>query len=351
MLYLPRRNNAGEHPTTRLAAVVLLVVLCLAAPAAAEEPWTATPEQRRERLQNMTAEQKEKLQQQRERFESLSPAEQQQLRDLHRDLSQAPDGAHLFGVLKRYCEWLKSLNTAQRAELESLPEAQRVARIVEILKEQETQRLRNLANLPYSDGQAVLDWLDGMVQPHEDELMSHLSERTQRYLRERIDDPRERRKRMVSWLFHERKGDRLRESVEPTGEDLDRLLAKLSAPTREAFAKLNDPEKQQETVRRWIWGAVFNPAYIAVSDKELNDYFARLPESKQAELERLPREEMHQELRKLYLASRFNRGEWGFGPGGPPLGRPPFRGNRDGGADRFNRPRSDEGQFAKPPGT
>jgi hypothetical protein len=338
----------------RLALAALAgAALFIVSPARADEPWRASEAERRERLLKMDAAEKERLERQTERFESLAPAEKEKLRDVHEELSAATDGEQLFAVLQRYCEWLKTLNAADRSELLSLPAESRVARIRELMKDQEEKRLRQLANLSYEDTRAVLDWLDKMVEPHESQLAALLSRESREFV-QRFDDPRVRRKMTVWSLFREGKRDELRETIQPSPEDLALLLNQLSQQKKDEFNKIGDLQTQQDTVRGWIFWSVFRPSYRPVSDKELHKFFTGLPTEKQAELERLPREEMHHELRKLYYASRFRGPEWGSpGDGGAP-GRPPFPRsfNRDdGGGGRYERRPEEKQQFAKPPGS
>jgi hypothetical protein len=349
MRYRPER----ERSTARLRRLTIAACLAIASVSLphsfAEEPWRASEAERRQRLLTMDAAEKERLERQVERFESLSSSEKQQLRTIHEELSKADDGDHLYAVLQRYCEWLKTLNAAERAELVTLPAEGRVARIRQLMKQQEEQRFRRLADLSPEDTRAVLDWLDELVEPHEETLTAMLSDDSRKFVR-RLDDPRTRRKMTLWNLLRERKMVEMHATIEPSSEELARLLEQLSPHTQEEFRKIGDLKKQQELVRNWIGWAVSRPSYRPVSDAELHAFFTTLPTEKQAELERLSREEMHNELRKLYFASRFRFPDFGRpGDGG---GRPPFRGqfNREGGG-RFERPRSDENQpFAKPPG-
>jgi hypothetical protein len=153
---------------------------------------------------------------------------------------------------------------------------------------------------------------------------------------------------VVWWLFREGKRDELRDTIQPSPEDLQRLLGQLSQQKQEDFKKL-DGQKQQELVRNWIGWAVFRPSYRPVTDNELHEFFKGLPAEKQAELERLSHEEMHQKLRQWYYATRFPGPDWGRPGEG---GRGPFRGPFREGGGRFDRSRSDDKQpFAKPPGT
>jgi hypothetical protein len=305
----------------------------LSAYAAAEDIFQSTPQQRLDRLKSMDAAEKEKLLRQKDRFDQLSPEEQQRLRDFHESLTLAPDGEQLFGVLHRYCEWLKTLTSAERAELTSLAPDSRVARIRELMKEQEKQRVRRLANLSYEEGQTVLAWLDQLIEPREAELMAAISVPAQEYLR-RKDDPRDRRRILMGTLFREGKGDTLREAIQPTRTQLDNLLTGLTDQTRLAFQKLNDQEQQEDLLRKWVWGVVVSPFYIPINEAELHKVYANLPQETQTQLERLPREEMQQELRRMYFLSRFGRPDGKWGDGRPRLGAPPFRGSYSNDRDR-----------------
>jgi hypothetical protein len=77
-------------------------------------------------------------------FRRLSPAAQEQLRKLDRDLNEERPGmrARLKGVLERYTAWLDSLSEAERKSIENAPDRKtRLERIRELRQQQWIKRL------------------------------------------------------------------------------------------------------------------------------------------------------------------------------------------------------------------
>ncbi len=298
--------------------------LCAPPELAAQSFGHRSERQRRERLERMDAAEKEKLLRQKERFEQLSPEERQRLHKVHETLTQAPDGEKLFGVLQRYCEWLKTLSPAERAELLAMPSDKRVARIQELLQVQEEQRLRRLANLSWEEGVAVRDWFIRLITPHEDELWGLLSPESQEFINARADDPDQRRRMMVwSLLFRHHQGAKLRQYLALDEAAVTPLLNQLSPERREEFRKLRNLDQQRDLLGKWLAGAIGGRPSFRASEAELQEFFVReLSRDKQAELEMMPREQMQRELRRLYFAHKFARAPgWGPPERGPQ--RPP----------------------------
>jgi hypothetical protein len=317
-----RINSPMRIPCVRLG--LLAAALAGAAPAAGQESAWLDNHQRRERLEKMTAAEKEQLLRQKERFEQLSPEERQQLRDTCQTLAKAPDGRRLFGVLERYCQWLKTLTPVERAEVLALPPEARVAKIRTLMQEQEEQRLRSLANLSYQEAKAVREWFGEVVKPHEEKLWSLLQPDAQRDIESKADDPDVRRRMMVWWLFHQDQGDTLRALIP---QDVDPLLAHLTEERRQEFNKLRDPAQRRQLLERWLTGAVvfgrgFGRGSFRVSEKDLQEFFVNeLSREEQTRLEMMPRDAMQRELRGLYFAHRYGRGREGGPPRGPEFPR------------------------------
>ena len=91
-----------------------------AADVAVPEPAPHKPEtaqQRRERLEKMTPEQKGAIAERKQRFEARSRDEQEQLRKLAADIEADPQGEKLKQVLTNYHEWLKSLGSEEQSKV------------------------------------------------------------------------------------------------------------------------------------------------------------------------------------------------------------------------------------------
>ncbi len=108
-------------------ALALLLIVALAVGESAGEAEPAAPEAGPKNLETMSATEKKELQSKQERFYRLDEKEQDRLRRLHEELSQAPDAAQLQRVMERYASWLQTLPSGARADLLSLPPADRVA--------------------------------------------------------------------------------------------------------------------------------------------------------------------------------------------------------------------------------
>ena len=296
-------------------------------------------------------------------FDELSPEQRERMRRLHAELSADPDRERLLGVLERYCEWLKILTAVERAEVIRLPGNERIAKIKDLLRTQETERFRKMAggNLDPGDLKAIRQWLDEFVDAHADQILATLPpERRDRIPADGKMDPG-RRLSMLRGIYLRGGGGSL---PRPSAADEDRLRARLS---RDAAAVLNKAESDEDRSRlidTWIRAADFSRVWAHVSVEELQEFAQEsLDEHERARLESLPREQMYRELRWLYNQRRFGdagrrkppggsgwrgggergppppRGPGeepggesgrppGFGPGRqPPAGKPPRRAN------------------------
>jgi len=279
--------------------------------------------QRRQRIKAMTPAQKAELVRKQRRFEGLSPEKQVQLRELHRRLAAEPDGEVLQEVMWRYCAWLDTLLLYERNELEKLPADQRVERIK---KERYDSQ----------DARAIREWGQAYFEKLGTSPQKLLQEWRQKHPREQFRRVLRSREQAAALLV---KGFRLEDA------DLTSLRSRLSPAAGKWFDGLS-PEEQ----RLWVARALFRlmlptPAPEVVSDEQLAEFLESKSVSKEdrERLMRLPGDEMHEELLRMYRRANpgFPRGgpgrrgpDWQrrFGPFGPP-GEP--RGER---RDRGERP-------------
>jgi hypothetical protein len=306
-------------------------------------------------IESLSPEQKEELLRKKERFDSLPPGEQQRLRELHQSLSSAPNGPLLSKTLDRYCEWLKTLTSAQRAELHDLSADKRVERIKELLKQQEHTRFQDYAGkLPDEDREAINRWLEDFVTRNQEAIVGAFSFDMRRRFHEAPDEEARRRLLMMGLQF--RRPDS--QMPVPAREDLDTLLASLSPATRKKLEEAKTPDEKLTRTRDLVRAAMFSRMFPPVTDEELRKYYTSLPTESREKLEGLDPEQTSRELRRMYYAEKFRDrgGPWGGGPwtgfgprpGGPGPGREgePREG---GGPGRFG-PRG-PGQPGGPPGS
>src|SRR5436309_2734094 len=128
------------------------------------------------RLEKMTADQKDDLRRKKSRFDALSPAEQQKLRELHASIASDPSSKELLETVKSYNRWLATLDSVERSTLLDIKDPEeRIARIKTLMQQQEERRFREFAgNLPEEDRIAVYKWLGEWAVAHADEIREQL---------------------------------------------------------------------------------------------------------------------------------------------------------------------------------
>jgi hypothetical protein len=315
--------------------VCLLIGLFAAVPLLAQPavpPTDESPADCRERLEQMSPLEKETLRQKKQRFDSLTPEEQQRLRSLHAQLTSHADGEQLAQVAARYAQWLRTLSPGQRAELLALDPEKRLERIRRFKEEQQAERMGELfrAQLKPEDIREIHAWLGRYAKTHEPELMALVGSETQQHLR-RIPDGFPRQFALFRALQRRPRGEPL---PQPTAEELEDLSGRLSAEARQLFDSVAEEGQKLTLVLQWIRAAAmtrFMPP--PVPSEELERFFAEELDSQQREfLEQKPREEFQQELRRMYWMRNFRGREgdfrsWPFHRGD---GRPPHHRNGDG---------------------
>lgn len=291
---------------------------------------------RRDQIEQLTPEQKLQLQQKKARFESLTSAEQQRLRDLHGQLEVHAGSDELMQVLRRYDLWLSSLPSGERARLLAMPPDERIQQIRKKKREFEESLFGQLSSsrLNPDDVRLLFDWLDKLIADQEDGLRGRLDPRTAAWLGKIPEGPR-RRFMILGSLLRERGPEGL---PQPSAEQIDTLVKQLSVEAQEKFRTQTTSTEQQALVRQWIQIALLSRWLPPpVSEKELQRFFVEdLSAEERESLERRPRDELSHELRRRYFHYQLRRRmpDGDFGPGGPPGRRegppgqfgPPFEG-------------------------
>ncbi|MCH5374855.1 MAG: hypothetical protein JJ992_12845, partial [Planctomycetes bacterium] len=242
-------------------------------------------------LAEMSAAEKQELEDKRERFYALPEEEQQRLRQVHRDLCLAPDGEKLKHVMERYSKWLRSLPSGQRAELLSLPPESRLEQIKLLLQQQEQWRMRNyvMRELSADDLAVIVKWVEEVVTEHQDEILKRLPHMQERW--ESIDPSR----RAQALAFAALMG--AKDLLRPSDEDLQRLKGKLSESSKQELAKAEREGRLGDLAERWMRAAMFSRrSGPQVPREELQRFYEELDARQREYLENLPAERMEQEL-------------------------------------------------------
>src|SRR4051794_4123250 len=125
-----RNHGARSAPFSRWIAPTAagLFAAGLIAPSYADDTYADNAA----RLEQMTPDQKEDLSRKKLRFDELSAAEKQRLRDLHVSITTDPNAKELSDTVTRYTRWLANLDPADRSTLLDIKDPeQRIARIKE----------------------------------------------------------------------------------------------------------------------------------------------------------------------------------------------------------------------------
>ena len=140
--------------TRRRTWVLVLLLLPLIPAMIIRASVDPTIEARRQRLATMPADQRARLLDKAARFDSLTDKQKAAIRQLHAQIEQRPDRDQLLEIMQGYSQWLATLSPTQRAELLELDTEQRVARIAELKRRYEEERIGQLLSLKLTKEQS-----------------------------------------------------------------------------------------------------------------------------------------------------------------------------------------------------
>ena len=303
------------------------LILVLASSSLSPGVGAESLQERRERIDKMTAVEKEALQRKETRFRSLSPEEQQRLRSMHSEVTQAPDGAELQQIMVRYYAWLRTLPPGQRKDILSLPPDERLTRIKKILEIQSIERFKRLARTKLEDRDVpvIKAWIDDFMERHKDELIAALPEQQ----RMQIEDNRRPGHPGGGWKFFAMgvllQGDG-KVSLSPLAipEEIADLKKKLSPSARDLLENETDPDRQTLMIHSWVQAAQFSDFVRRYMKPVNNDELMRFLQEEASDVEReelegLTAEQARREAERMYYAHEMkknwekNRGRSGSG--------------------------------------
>jgi hypothetical protein len=305
-----------------LGAVVGAMALCVSV------AWADTYAERAAKVQGLSEADKTALLAKKQRFDELKDSEKQRLRQLHEQLSAAPDAAQLQKVMGRYCDWLKSLEPTERATLLSMEPDKRIERIKEIVSRQEHRRFSDYVTfyLPENDRQAIYKWLDDYVGSHEPEILEDLDRDDRRRVRE-MDDEKAKRRMLIFRLAFRRPGSKL---PFPSSHEIETMLAGLTEATQKRLPEAG-AEDRKARANELVVAAIWSIAAPPPSEEELRKFYTGLKVEDRARLDAMDREAMQKELRKMHWYARMRGGSGGGFRGGAVKGDDGPRGPRPGG--------------------
>ncbi len=256
----------------------------------------------REHLANLSPQEKEELYRKQQRFYALPPERQEQLRQLHEALRSAPDSQELDQVLRRYHEWLKTLQPGERAELLSLPPDRRIERIKQLLEAQELRRFRQLTAARFNDNDVnqIFEWLREYTRKHAAELLEQMPPERRKAYEANSDNPFHR-----GWLLTRTLLEQDIAQLRISDQEVADLLARLSPSARELLPRETDVQQRNRMIRSWIDVALFSQFRRERPPPVDQDELARFLENEitdreRAFLESLPAEMFRVEAESLY---------------------------------------------------
>ncbi len=285
-------------------------------------------EARRQWIEGLSPDEKAELAAKANRLRALTPtpAAQQQLADLERDIAQANDPVELQQTMLAYAQWMAHRPAGQQAELRQRPAAERVERIAELVRQEDRWAVPPLSA---EDAAQLRKEALAIAAERKADFQKFVE---QRRGRDRGDashwnDPR----RIVWWaIFHDWRDEPSRDAMR------ERLTSQLSPAANSTLQSLR--RRQDGQLMCWVRESL-SPKR---GPEELEQFFAtQLDAEKREQLLNLPPAEMQQELEQLYVQQelgflgmswrdvfgepqRFGRGLRG------PDDRPRERGRRDG---------------------
>lgn len=272
--------------------------------------------------ETLSAAQKKELQSKQAKFYRLDEEEQNRLRQLHEELSRPLDADRLQGVMERYARWLQTLPSGERADLLSLPPADRVAGAKRLLQDQTEARMQSYLSrkLSGADLRVIANWMEEIVKRREPEIL----ERSPMMWKQHFAQITDSKRRTQALVFMAQRSGVGRDLLKPTPEDVERLTSRLSAEAQADLEKAKSEGHLPELAEAWMRATMFSRfAWPAVDREQLRRFYKEdLDPDQRAYLESLPPERMQFELVKMYHAHRFRRdgirewpGPWKPGPG------------------------------------
>jgi hypothetical protein len=288
---------------------------------AADLPKSETPDSesaaaRRQRIKDMSLDDKEQLLRSEERFETMTADERLRICRLHKDLQDDPDREGLRAIMHEYCEWLKRLSPLRWAELSKMGFDQRIASVKKRL--QEERRLEGARRPGRKDMDALWKWVNDNAVQHQSELLASVPN-----LPAKTNKPRQQQ--MLVWLMLSRWQAAKPGKLPPmmTEQDLARLRATLR-PETQARLEGQPPVKQWQILegwlRQWLWEeGQRNRGPLPADDEQLAEFFENdLTLEQRDQLLAMPGEEMQWRLQQMYWGrTRPPEGPPGHGPRHP----------------------------------
>ena len=293
--------------------VAILLVLFLLMGASESDPVLA-------RVQQMNDQQKRQLLEKKNLFEGLEETEQQRLRELHKQLLDAPDHDVLVDVMKQYSQWIRSLPNGQRVGLLSMPVAERVEAIKQIQLDQQERQLRELSGsqLGLEDSRVISLWLNKLLEKYgkeikesEERILSQMSSTQARWMSRMPGSPQKDRILAASLVNQVSRSENPFRTTIPVHEELAKLVEQLSERSQEIYEALQGEEPRRQTLARWTYVAALRSLQLVSEEELVRFYLEDLSPEDREDLDHFSGDRFRRALNDYYLRDKGIRTPFG----------------------------------------
>ncbi|MBM4002704.1 MAG: hypothetical protein FJ295_05350 [Planctomycetes bacterium] len=255
--------------------------------------------ERRQQLEALSPSQTARLLEQKQTFYALSPPTQERIRAMHETIQLNAKAEQLDRVLRDYCNWLGSLPQDQQQEVKQLPPQQRLEKVKEIVKQQESRHKPE-------DVLTAIRWLDEFITAHAATITEPLLESPSRIpetWRARIEQAKDANRNFLLYFIHLRQAST---KIVPDTADYERLFEELTpSGARELRRDPNDGDRLARLMR-WIFQQTAKMP-DQITDDEAR-FYSELPKDEQEKLGNPRTNQFRRRLRELYMNQQLRRG-------------------------------------------
>lgn len=285
--------------TSAIAILVLAALPVVAKPflppvsgpgqSASNQAGIESYEQKLARLESFNIEQREELRRKKRQFDGLSETEKEQLAVFHLKLKTHPNAKQLIRVMKRYHDWLDTVDGQTQSQFLDLPAQQRIAKIRDIKRQQALEAFGRVGptQLPTEDAKYVFNWFEKITEKKIGAIQNRLRSppfREEFYRRMSADTDFRSRLRSL-W-----RGGPVAVALEVDPEfvadlvyeDIDELRTLLSFDANQILEQLSEDSRKQ-LVLNW-YAAVQEAKVQGPTDDELERFAESLPQSERNRL-------------------------------------------------------------------
>jgi len=261
--------------------------------------------ERHRRVADMDSDEKEQLRLVEERFNNLTTNERQRMRKLLEALRFDADADRLQAIGQRYCDWLKTLSSYSRANLDELKPTDRVQWIKKRLRLEQLRK--NGGRLGGDDLMKLRKWVFEHAAKYQKQYLESLSETQQKRLSEL--NPRTRLRVVFEQILRRWLAADSKKPLPMMNDDEMKLLRERLSPPAKKRLEAVPAAMQWKMAAGWLWQGMRRPGPFkgphnapTTNDERLARFFEKELSGEQRDrLLGMSVEDMRRELHRLFL--------------------------------------------------